>query len=299
MKDKMIKELAILTPTYNRAYILPILYKSLLQQTNFNFCWYIIDDGSTDDTEKLCEEFKTDKFPIVYMKKENGGKHTALNTGISIIEEELTFIVDSDDYLTENAVETILIDWNLYRLTKDVVGLSYYRVFKNGKTIGDGYSGDCLIGTYAEVRINNKVQGDKAEVYQTEILKKYPFPVFKGEKFLSEAITWNKISKDGYKLVYIPKGIYICEYIEDGLTKAGRKKMFLNPLGYLEHAKSYLYKGIKRSIQWKYTIMYIAVAALAKVSWKKVYKETPMKLKFILAYPFGRILGFYWRHKYA
>ena len=99
--------ITVFTPTYNRAYILPKLYESLKKQTCMNFEWLIIDDGSTDDTSEVVKTFKTDKFPILYYYKKNGGKHTAMNYSHPYINGDLLFIVDSDDVLTNDAIETI------------------------------------------------------------------------------------------------------------------------------------------------------------------------------------------------
>ena len=88
----------ILTPTYNRCDKLKDLYQSLLGQSNKDFIWFIVDDGSTDKTEEAVVAWQ-DNSPlrIVYKKKPNGGKHTALNYSYQYIETPLTFIVDSDD----------------------------------------------------------------------------------------------------------------------------------------------------------------------------------------------------------
>ena len=84
----------VLTPAYNRASGLLALWESLCAQTSKRFSWLIIDDGSTDDTESaVCGFIEKSEFGIEYIKKENGGKHTALNLGISRIETPLTFIV--------------------------------------------------------------------------------------------------------------------------------------------------------------------------------------------------------------
>ena len=105
-EDKL--AITVLTPTYNRSDTLSILYNSLCRQTVKDFCWLIVDDGSTDNTDETVNEFiKKADFRIDYVKKENGGKHTALNTGIQRISTPLTFIVDSDDYLLFVAI-TIL-----------------------------------------------------------------------------------------------------------------------------------------------------------------------------------------------
>ena len=53
--------LTILTPTYNRAYILPKLYESLTKQTNLQFTWLVVDDGSSDNTEELINDFIKEK----------------------------------------------------------------------------------------------------------------------------------------------------------------------------------------------------------------------------------------------
>ena len=93
--------ISIITPTFNRAKNLPTLFVSLQNQTIKNFEWLIIDDGSQDQTSEVVKSFYSDDFVIRYLKKENGGKHTALNLAFSVIKSELTFIVDSDDILSE------------------------------------------------------------------------------------------------------------------------------------------------------------------------------------------------------
>ena len=98
----------IFTLTYNRAYSIPSLYNSLKGQTNKDFECLIVDDGTTEDTEDIVKEWiQETKFPIRYFKQENGGKHRAINRGLKEARGELFFIVDSDDYLTTDAIETI------------------------------------------------------------------------------------------------------------------------------------------------------------------------------------------------
>lgn len=101
-------ELAILTPTFNRG-VLQNLYESLKKQTCKEFEWVIVDDGSSDNTQDIVEKWiAEDEICVRYLYKKNGGKHTALSFAIKQMESKLTFIVDSDDILTVDAVETIL-----------------------------------------------------------------------------------------------------------------------------------------------------------------------------------------------
>ena len=65
----------ILTPTYNRAHTLPRVFESLQKQTYKDFEWLVIDDGSTDHTKELVEEFqKNSEFKIRYYHHENQHK---------------------------------------------------------------------------------------------------------------------------------------------------------------------------------------------------------------------------------
>lgn len=66
--------------------------------------------------------------------------------------------------------------------------------------------------------------GDKAEVFKTEVLSKYPFPEIDGENFVPEALIWNRLSLK-YKLLFIDEGIYLFEYLDDGLTHNFKKTL--------------------------------------------------------------------------
>ena len=105
--------ITVFTPTYNRAYCLHKCYESMQRQSCKAFDWLIIDDGSTDDTKELVEKWIEQKteFNIRYIYKENGGMHTAYNTAYANIDTELSMNVDSDDYLTDTAIEDILSFW--------------------------------------------------------------------------------------------------------------------------------------------------------------------------------------------
>ena len=118
--------ITILTPTFNRDYILKKAYNSLLNQNNKKFEWLIIDDGSTDKTKELVNKFKSEnKIKIRYFYKKNGGKHTALNFGINKAKGDLILILDSDDYLRKDAVELVYKYWDKYKDNDKLCGITF------------------------------------------------------------------------------------------------------------------------------------------------------------------------------
>jgi glycosyltransferase involved in cell wall biosynthesis len=234
-------QLTIFTPTYNRGYLLDKLFQSLCRQTVKLFEWIIIDDASDDDTEKIVNEFINEEcgFAIRYYKQKHGGKHRALNYGYKIANGDFFFCVDSDDYICDNAVELILSWINQIENSEDIVAVAGLRISTNGKIWGGipDMRGKEYIDAGNFERDGYNLGGDKAEVYRTSILKKYLFPEFEGEFFVTEAVTGDAIAAEGYKIRWFNVPIYVSEYLEDGLTKSGANQY----QGHINNYQGYCY----------------------------------------------------------
>lgn len=231
----------VFTPTFNRAYRLTALYNSLLSQSDKSFEWIIVDDCSTDNTEELVNSWISEnKILITYVKQEyNGGKHRCINKGVKIAKGELFFIVDSDDFLTCDAIEQIENEWKACENKEIYAGLCFRRMTESKKSsgseneykiLGDDFPKYRCSATSLDIAYNWKCKADKAEVFKTKILRRFPFPEIKNENFCEEVIVWYKIAKqkDGL-LLCINKGIYVCEYLEDGLSANLGNKMLSSP----------------------------------------------------------------------
>ncbi|MGL5174803.1 MAG: glycosyltransferase family 2 protein [Cetobacterium sp.] len=247
--------LTIFTPTYNRESTLERLYKSLKNQTLKNFEWIIVDDGSTDNTKNLIESFiKEDEFSIVYKKVENGGKMRAINIGALLATKEFFFIVDSDDYLNEKAVE--IIQEEIVTLPLDYAGLVFRKVeiLDNGSPVKEkeSFGEDQIDSTPINIFYKKKILGDKAEIIRTSIMREYPFPEIEGEKFVPEGYIWNQIGEN-YMFRYIDKGIYYYQYLEDGYTRKFSEIIKNNPKG----MKLYYSYMIKTNIPLKNKIKFL------------------------------------------
>ncbi len=289
-------KLTIVTPTYNRAHTLPRCYSSLCRQTCKEFEWIIVDDGSTDDTQSVVAGFLADDFRIVKLRKENGGKHTALNASHPYVSGDYVLILDSDDYLTDTAVEEVLAAWKKHG-DDDPIGML---TFLKGHSVSEPV---CKVSDYEipveilRYRRQAHSGNDCCEVVRAKLFLEYPFPVYKGERFISECALWNRVGQH-FKCVYIDSVIYICEYMEDGLTRSGRSMRIRNPNGGMFTSNLRMDKRNFLGQRFKYGMLYTCYGYFAHKSILQQLKETDYPFLAAICCPFGFVLYLLWKHKY-
>lgn len=279
------RKVTIFTPAYNRGYILNRLYESLLRQTDQRFCWLIVDDGSTDETEKLVSIWmKENKINIVYYKQENQGKPTAHNKGVELTKTELFTCVDSDDYLTDDAVAEIMQTWD--KIPSDCIGILAYRMREGGEALTR-----CINETVTKETLrylyDHGLSGDTFLIFRSDVLKKFAFPKFAGEKFIPEAYLYDLLDREG-KLFLLRKAIYVCEYLPDGYTASMTKLLYENPEGYFCYINQRL--RFDRAIKQRFTdsIRYDAMAIAHQK--KRIVRDAVYPFYALLAYPAGGLL---------
>lgn len=281
--------LTVFTPTYNRIQTLTRTYQSLLMQQNKNFIWLIIDDGSTDNTKDIVQQWiKNDNgFEIRYFYKENGGMHTAHNAAYELIDTELNVCIDSDDCLADDAVSKIINKWNLVR-NYGYAGIIALDADFNGKIIGSDFPAELtettLSGYYA-----SGGTGDKKLVYRTDIIKKYPpYPVFANEKYVALAYKYRLIDQD-YKLSVLNEVLCNVEYQNNGSSATMWKQYLQNPKGFAFWRKICMQYPTSKKRMFVDCIHYVSSSILSKN--KNYLKESPKKILTILCSPLGYILA--------
>lgn len=280
--------LTIFTPTYNRAKTLSRCYESLLRQSSGDFIWLIIDDGSTDGTGELVKEWQSRKngFEIRYYYKENGGIHTAFNVAYQRIDTELNLCLGSDDYLTNDAVESIISYWRKNG-SQQYAGMIALNRYDSGKVIGRKLPERKSI--HLQEYYRNGGKGDKKLIYRTEIVQSYPeYPVFEGERFLSVGYKFLLIDQH-YPLLVMNQPICIVEYSKDGYTKNMSLLRVGNPRGFAFMKRTEL--GYEKGLIYriKLTTQYIAYSQMAKD--KHYIKSVPDKFMIICLLPAGAMMG--------
>lgn len=285
--------LTVFTPAYNRADLLTRCYESMCKQTNKNFIWMIVDDGSTDNTREISESWvkNTKDFQVIYIYKENGGLHTAYNTAIANIDTELCVCIDSDDFMPNNAVGMILDFWEKNGSDKyaGIVGLDFDM---DGNVIGDmlpDIKSVNLIGLFTGKY--NIVNGDRTNVVRTELYKKYaPMKVLKGEKNFNPHYMHLQISEE-YDFLVLNENLRFVDYQETGMTNSMLKQYRSSPNSFAEIRKLYLsFKDTSLKFKIKHSIHLASSCILAKKTMSSI-KDNPYKLLSVIALPFGFALS--------
>lgn len=289
------KTLTVFTPSYNRAHTLVRTYESLCRQTSDDFEWLIIDDGSTDNTEKVVKPWlEEQKFPIRYIKKENGGLHTGYITAIANMDTELNICIDSDDYMPDDGVEFIVKTWAERGRGKQgiggIVGLDYKI---DGGPIGGEFSS--LENSHLHT-IKSTHWGDIKIACRTDLLKALPvMPTYKGEKNFNPYYYYLQIDVDN-EFIVVNKNLCFVDYQEAGMTAAIYYQYRNSPKSFAQirrMAMSMPYYDTKT--HFRNAIHYVSSCIFSK-QWDMV-QTSPRPFMTIAAFPFGCLLNLYVRYK--
>lgn len=286
--------LTIFTPTYNRAHTLTRTYASLMQQNSSDFEWLIVDDGSTDNTEQLVKKWIEEaNFPIQYHKQRNGGKHRATNHALMYAKGELFFCVDSDDFLPPDAVINISHFWNENKSNK-ISGILAKKQDIHGKELGDVLPDGVTQCSAYELDTKYHSKGERALIYRTDLLRRFPAPEYDGELFLTECVIYDAIDMQ-YDMLLLNRNLTICEYQESGLSSSVYKNIKNNPCGYQHFYAQRMDMATSLRELSKHCLYYGAFMFMSANKGKRcAAKFTPL---VILMLPISFLLSIYFKHR--
>lgn len=290
--------LTVFTPTYNRVEKLQRTYESLLAQTSRDFEWLVVDDGSTDNTKSVVSQWikKTKVFPIRYIHKKNGGLHTGYNVAIENISTELCVCCDSDDYLPNDAVETIIMTWKNRPQGNfaGIIGLDYDA--RSGKPIGGFFSDTSKPMHFLELRKKARHSGDMKMVLRTDLLKPHiPMPTFAKEKNFNPIYLFFKIDP---QLNYLLINHNLCnvEYQIAGMSANIYNQFRDSPYSFAELRRVKLLHP-KVSVMRKYIDAAHLVSCALFTKDVKILKRTQHSGIIALALPLGLAIHLFIRYK--
>jgi glycosyltransferase involved in cell wall biosynthesis len=265
----------VFTPTYNRAHTIARVYESLKRQTFRDFEWLIVDDGSTDNTRELVENWqKENLFSIRYFWQENAHKKTAFNLGVREAQGELFLSLDSDDEALPNALETFNRIW-LDIPADERAGFSAVTALcidPDGKVVGNRFPSDILDSDSLETFFRYDIKGDKWGFQRTDVLREFPFPI-DVNGLVPESVVWFRIARK-YKTRYVNIALLVIHPGEDRITvnlsnissRSDGRTLLAREI--LEHDWQYIYCNpkaiLKEAIAYTYFGKYLAASQSGK-----------------------------------
>lgn len=223
---------SVIVPAYNRSETIERTLRSIVNQSEGSWEIIIVNDGSTDNTESVVLPFlEKETHPVMYIRKSNGGVHTARNAGVKAARGLFYIEIDSDDELTPDALAVFRRTWNsipdedkpLYR---EMVGLC---VDEKGRICGEKFPENINTLPWSEaLKECNATSGEHLACSITEIRKHNLFPEPEGVTFYNECILWAELAEK-YRSYYTNNIVRIYhtegdDHLNTELDKSAKKK---------------------------------------------------------------------------
>ncbi len=284
----------VLIPTYNRAHTLPRALASIEAQTFRDFEVVIVDDGSKDNTKELVEQWHAGvDFPVTYLHQENQGKHVAHNTGIAKARGFFTVVLDSDDALTDHALEIFWEHWQRIPegLRRNFAGVEGLCAHFDGRIHGSRYPEDVMDSNHIEMQRRYHLRGDQKNALRSDLLRQFPYPVFEGERHIRPSLLWKRIALK-YKTRYVNEVVQKIEQLPGGLASNRFRLRMRNPKGFrqyfLEEINSHSAGAPLRELVGDY-LKYIRYSLLAKIPLGRQVRDIKSPLLWLLMLPLGTL----------
>lgn len=284
--------LTFFTPSYNRAKFLPRLYDCINSQTDRRFVWILVCDGSSDNTDDVAKELLArEGFPMLYISKPNGGKHSAFKVALENTTTEYFICMDDDDIYSKDSVSTFLQEWDRINNNGKSAEIGAIRTLaqksdgKYASNIPIIIGERCDVTTLERTYIQHVFQ-ENWTCYRTKALKSIDlFPdnywLKEQHKFFLEGIWQGRFARK-YKCRYY--NVCLREYTDDAETSLMRGKksrnhylnMFINEKMMLDEQLDYIRRKPKQLL--KDVLLVGVLRAKLKISFRDLQKHTSNQL---------------------
>jgi glycosyltransferase involved in cell wall biosynthesis len=260
MENKLI---TVFTPTYNRIALLPNCYESLKRQNCRDFLWLIVDDGSQDGTRELVHQWMQEAdFEIRYIFKDNGGQHTAWNAAGAAMDTELTVCIDSDDYLTDDAIRQIAECWRS-RGSDQVAGIVALNRTAEHAVLGRRLP-ELEEAHIIDLYCRHRCRRDLKMIYRSDLLKQEgPLPEPAGERDMNPYWLFLKIDKK-LPMLLLDGPVCVVNYQPDGMSRHILRRYAQSPRSFA--ALRLMMISMDRASAWyklKHSVHLVSSALLA------------------------------------
>lgn len=217
------KRISIIIPVYNVENYISECVESVINQTYKALRIILVDDGSTDESGKICDSYAEKDPRILVIHKENGGLSDARNAGTERADGDFVFYLDSDDSLSEDAIRT-LTDLQTSADADLTIGHFCYRYASHTDPARSCFSGNTVFTNGQAMR--ELVRGNLetfawGKLIRTEIAKAHPFP--KGKLFEDHFWT-HYVFGDCSKIAFTPSPLVYYRQRENSISYTYNEK---------------------------------------------------------------------------
>lgn len=204
-QDKLI---SIIVPLYNVETYLPWCLDSIIAQTYKNFELILVDDGSTDGSGKICDEYALKDERIKVIHQENSGPSIARNVALDLMIGEYVTFIDSDDVVHHRYLEVLLE--NMLNYGADISAVTFSRVSEYGKLGEADFSGE--VATYNPIKAIKRILYQKdlensawGKLYKSQLFENVRFPE---SIYYEDLAIFYKVYEKARKIVFEQVGLY-------------------------------------------------------------------------------------------
>lgn len=255
------KSITIITPTYNRAHTLQRVYESLLEQTFQDFVWLIMDDGSTDETKELVDEFVHEKkIAIQYFYHENQHKFITVFEGVKKVKTPYFMVVDSDDSYPKTSLEVLFNEAEQINNQDEYISVMGLSQYEDGRIVGDPYPGDGFDGSIFEMRYRYKVMGDKFGIFITKtyqrLLADFDYSSYQGKGYVPQSVFYNTYDAAGIKTRFVNKVVRTYHFdVSDQNSVSNTRWTGKNTFGLMKGYQSFINSYGKQLLNYPKTLI--------------------------------------------
>lgn len=274
--------ISVIVPVYNAEKYLPKCLDSILAQTYKKLEIILVDDGSTDNSGKICDEYALKDSRIKIIHKQNGGVSSARNVALSVAKGEYIGFVDSDDYIENDMYEYLFGLCEKYKTKISVC--NFIRIIKGKFYNIDSVSKESALPYYNALTLLHAQLFVCNKLFAAYLFKDYKFNT--NITFGEDMIVCTDIFDKTDKVAYGPLGKYY--YVENN-TSATKKTFYIKKLTYFKAAEYVLEYAKRNSLntliyEIKEQICYHAVGFLRQIAAadycdKKVISDLQKKVR--------------------
>jgi glycosyltransferase involved in cell wall biosynthesis len=233
---------SVIVPVYNVQSFLNKCLDSIVNQTYEHLEILLIDDGSTDSSGIICEDYREKDRRVKVIHKENGGLSSARNAGLDLANGDYVLFIDSDDWISHNYIQSLI---DCVKTNKDIsIVCSKIRKFRSNSmdeeifltTLKDGiYEKDDVVKIILLEKIGSQVVRG---LYKRELWNSIRFPL---NRFYEDIPTTYKVHANASKIQFISNSTYFYREHDSSISYSKKKTSYHIFLGFFE--------------RWKYSIV--------------------------------------------